>query len=73
MREHVIARRERLKNCAGRARAGGKCGRAGTALERADSLLQRLAIRIVVARIHESARVGAFHVALERGGKVNGR
>ena len=73
VREHVIARRERLKNCAGRARARGKRGRAGAALEHADSLLQRLAIRIVVARIHEAARVGAFHVALERGGKVNGR
>ena len=69
----MVAWRERLKNCAGRASAGGKRGRAGAALEHADSLLQSLAIRVIVARIHESARVGAFHVALEGGGKVNGR
>jgi len=39
--------------------------------ERADSFFQRLPVRIVVARVHESVRVAAIHIAFKRSGKMN--
>ena len=67
----VIAWRQRLKDghgCSGpRAERGRNC----TAFECADPALQGFPIGIVVARVHETARVRAIDVALERCGKVN--
>src|SRR5207245_6089621 len=60
-------------HCPGRSRAGGERGRGCAAFERADSFFQRLPVWIVVARVHESARVSSFHVAFEGRGKMNGR
>src|SRR6266487_5745255 len=71
MCEDMISRRERLKNSHGCPGSGSKGGRAGTAFKRADSLLEGLAIWIVVARIHEPARIGAFDVPLESGREMD--
>jgi hypothetical protein len=73
MGEDMVSRRESLKQshrCCG---AAAKSRRGLAAFEQADAALQRLAVRIIVARVHESARVSAFNVALESGGKMNGR
>src|SRR5213592_4476376 len=43
------------------------------AAERADSFFQRLPVWIIIARVHESARVSSFRVAFEGRGKMNGR
>ena len=67
MREDVIAWRQCLKDghtCSGS--RGERC-RSRATLQRADSLLERLAVWIVVARVHEPARIRALGVALERG------
>src|SRR6266571_3253959 len=71
MRKHMVARRERLKDRHGRTCAGGECGSGRTALKRADPAFQGVAVGIVVTRVHETARVCAFGVTLERRGKVN--
>ena len=71
MRQDVIARRQRLKDGHGCSGPRAERGRHRPAFERADPALQGLAVGIVVARVHEPARVGAFDVALEGGGKVN--
>ena len=73
MREDMISWRERLKqgHRGSRPAAKSRCGLA--AFEHADSALQRLAVWIVVARVHESARISAFNVALESGGEINRR
>src|SRR6202011_1461153 len=55
--KNMIARCQRLKDCTSRSRSGGESGRSFSAFERADSFFQRLPIRIVVASVHESARV----------------
>ena len=67
----MIARRQRLKDghcCSG---SGGKGGCNCSAFESADPALQGFPIGIVVARVHETARVRAIDVALECCGKVN--
>lgn len=66
MREDVIARRQRLEDRHACSRPGSERGRPCAALQRADSLFECLAVWIVVARIHEPARVGALGVSLER-------
>ena len=71
MRQHVVAGGERLKDGHGRACAGGERGSGHAALERADAAFQGVAVGIIVARVHETARVRAFDVALECCGKVN--
>src|SRR4029077_4173670 len=43
------------------------------AFEHAHAAFKRFPIWIVVTRVHESARVRAFDVALKRGGQINGR
>ena len=73
MRKDMVSRRERLKQGHRCRRATPKSRRSLAAFEQADAALERLTIRIVVARVHESARVRAFNVALEGGGKMNGR
>ncbi len=73
MGENVIARRQRLEDRHGGAASGSKSRRGRSAFQRADTLFKRLAIGIVVARIHEPARISAIDVALERGGKINRR
>ena len=71
MGEDVIARCERLEDCSGRAGSRSERGRSGATFDRANSFFQLLPIWIVVARVHESARVSAFHVAFESGRKMN--
>src|SRR5215468_11230277 len=72
MRENVIARGQRLQNRHGGGGAGGEGRGRFAAFEDCHTALQRLPIRIVVARVHEPARVRALDVAFERGGKING-
>src|SRR5262249_5867983 len=67
VRKNVIARRQRLKNGHARSSTGSKSCRRGAAFERADPLFQRLTVWIVVARVHEPARVGSFDISLESG------
>ena len=71
MREDMIARGERLKDCGGGAGAGSERGCTHAAFERADSFFQRLSVGIVVARVHESARISPFEVTFERSGEVD--
>ena len=73
MGENVISGREGLENSHGSTASRSERSRSGTALERRDSLLERLPIGVVVARLHEPARVRAFDVAFESGGEMNGR
>src|SRR5204862_3514684 len=42
------------------------------ALERGQTRLERIAVRIGVARVKEAARIRAVGLALERGGRVDG-
>src|ERR1041385_4484977 len=71
MRENVIARGQCLEQSHRRCRSTPKSSSGRAAFQRADSLLQRLTIWVVVARVHEPARVGALHVALKSGGEMN--
>jgi len=71
MRKHMVARRKRLKDRHGRCCSGGECGSGRAALKSADAAFQSVAVGIIVARVHEAARVRAFDVTLERRGKIN--
>src|SRR5438132_1445286 len=71
MGKDVISGAQRLKDGRGRACAGGECGGGHAALERADAAFQGVAVGIIVTRVHETARIRPFDVALERGGKIN--
>ena len=73
VREDMISRRKRLKKSHRGSRACAERRGCFAAFDRTDTALQRLAIRIVVARVHEPARVTSFHVALKCGGEMNGR
>ena len=73
MSEDMVSRRESLKQSHRCSRSTAKSSRGFAAFEHADAALKRLTVRIVVTRVHESARVSAFNVALESGGKMNGR
>src|SRR5262249_61205614 len=67
VRKDVIAGRERLKDRRRRGHAGSEGGGRGAPFSRANAHLERIAVRIVVASVHEAARVGYFKVAFERG------
>src|SRR6266404_5517730 len=71
MGEDVIARSKCLEQSHCRGCPTPKRSSPCAAFERADSFLERLTIWIVVARVHEPARVGALHVTLESGGEMN--
>ena len=64
----MIARGQCLEQSHRRGRPTTKRSSSRAAFKRADSLLQRLTIWIVVARVHEPARVASFDIALERRG-----
>ena len=71
--ENVIARGQCLNDphggCGSRSESRGRCA----SFQRSHSLFERPAIGVVVARVHESARVGPFDVALECGGQMDRR
>src|SRR6266404_8852735 len=71
MGEDVIARSKCLEQSHCRGCPTPKRSSPCAAFERADSFLERLTIWIVVARVHEPARVGALYVTLESRGKMN--
>lgn len=67
----MVARGEGCKqsHCCRHAATEGRCG--DSAFERAHPVLQRFAIRVIVARVHEPARISSFDIALKRGREVN--
>ena len=71
VRQDVVARRKRLKDRHGCSRSGAECRGRGTAFQRAYPALQCLPVGIVVARVHEPARVRSVYVAFERRGQIN--
>src|SRR5439155_9053303 len=71
MGEDMITRRESLKNGHGHAGSRGERSRGGTTFQCTYTLLKGVTVRIVVAGVHESARITSFDVAFECGGKIN--
>ena len=72
-RDDMIARRERLQNCARRGETRGKGERLVTAFERSQRLFERLPVRVRAPAVNEAVRITAFRVAFERGGKMDRR
>ena len=73
MGENMVSRVKRLEQRHRRRHATAKSRRRVAAFERADAALQCFTIRIIVARVHKSARVRAFDVPLVSSGKINRR
>src|SRR5438105_1275438 len=71
MREHMIARRQRMKQGHGGGRPATKSRGRMAAFQGTDSLFEHAAVWIVIARVHEPAGITAFNIAFERGGKIN--
>ena len=70
-RDHVIAGLEREEHRRRRGRGRRERGRRLASLERGETLLERVPVRVRVACVEKAPRVGAVGLALERGGRMD--